>query len=114
MIFRMKRTIQFAIYLIGFWLITAPWLLEINAARATEGAGTSPRVINADWEKVKGPRSELFHECIGAGRAAEGLRADWQRQLKMCQDEIGFKYIRFHGRLCGDQGRPAAAQLAIH
>jgi xylan 1,4-beta-xylosidase len=61
-------------------------------------------VINADWEKVKGPRSELFHECIGAGRAAEGLRADWQRQLKMCQDEIGFKYIRFHGLLCDDMG----------
>jgi xylan 1,4-beta-xylosidase len=64
----------------------------------------SIRAITADWQSVKGSKSELFHECIGAGRAAEGLRADWQRQLKMCQDEIGFNYIRFHGLLSDDMG----------
>jgi len=64
----------------------------------------STRVIAADWQNVKGPKSELFHECIDVGRAAEGLRADWQRQLKMCQDEIGFKYLRFHGILTDDMG----------
>lgn len=31
------------------------------------------------------------------GRAAEGLRADWQEQLKELQSELGFEYIRFHG-----------------
>lgn len=31
------------------------------------------------------------------GRAAEGLRKEWQNQLEELQREIGFKYIRFHG-----------------
>ncbi len=62
------------------------------------------RVIAADCNAVKGPRSEVWRECIGAGRANEGLRADWQRQLKLCQDEIGFRQIRFHGLLHDDMG----------
>ena len=104
MISRMKRTLPFTTFLISFWLITPTWSSEIETVRATEGSVTSTRVIAANWQETKGPRSEIFHECIGAGRAAEGLRADWQRQLKMCQDEIGFKYIRFHGLLCDDMG----------
>jgi len=62
------------------------------------------RHIIADWNQVKAPTAQLFHECIGAGRANEGLRADWQRQLQLCQDEIGFKQIRFHGLLSDDMG----------
>ena len=62
------------------------------------------RAIAADWLNIQGCHSELFQECIGAGRAAEGLRAEWLRQLKMCQDEIGFKAIRFHGLLTDDMG----------
>jgi xylan 1,4-beta-xylosidase len=62
------------------------------------------RVISANWNEVKGPTPQLFHECIGAGRANEGLRAEWQRQLALCQDEIGFKQIRFHGLLSDDMG----------
>jgi xylan 1,4-beta-xylosidase len=34
---------------------------------------------------------------VGAGRANEGLRADWQRQLETVVRECGFKYLRFHG-----------------
>ncbi len=58
---------------------------------------------------------------VGAGRANEGLRADWQQQLATVQKEIGFKYLRFHGLLCDDmgvytedaQGNPSI-QLPIH
>ncbi len=39
----------------------------------------------------------IWKKCIGAGRAYEGLRADWQEQLVMLQKEIGFEFIRFHG-----------------
>lgn len=35
--------------------------------------------------------------CVGAGRAAEGLRADWQAQLRALVTSHGFRYIRFHG-----------------
>ena len=38
-----------------------------------------------------------YTHCITFGRAAEGLRADFQRQLVEMQNEIGFKYVRFHG-----------------
>lgn len=41
--------------------------------------------------------SRYYTRCITAGRAAEGLRADWQAQLREVQKEIGFDYIRFHG-----------------
>jgi len=42
--------------------------------------------------------------CVGAGRANEGLRADWQRQLRRAHAECGFRYIRFHGLFCDDMG----------
>lgn len=41
--------------------------------------------------------SRYYTKCITAGRANEGLRGDWQEQLKTLQSEIGFEYIRFHG-----------------
>jgi len=42
--------------------------------------------------------------CVGAGRANEGLRADWQRQLRFVREQCGFRYIRFHGLFCDDMG----------
>lgn len=62
------------------------------------------RTISVDVNKVKGQLSESHLYCIGAGRANEGLRADWQAQLKEVQNKIGFKYIRFHGILEDDMG----------
>ncbi len=40
--------------------------------------------------------------CVGAGRANEGLRAGFQRHLKQVQEQIGFRYLRFHGLLHDD------------
>jgi xylan 1,4-beta-xylosidase len=80
----------------------AMWLAENT--RADDAVIAPTRSVTADWQNIQGPQSELFHECIGAGRAAEGLRAEWLRQLKMCQDDVGFKAIRFHGLLCDDMG----------
>jgi xylan 1,4-beta-xylosidase len=84
----------------------AGWLLHSEWAGAAETAAAPPsqRVIAADWQEAKGQRADVFRQCIGAGRAAEGLRAAWQEQLKMCEREIGFKYIRFHGLLHDDMG----------
>lgn len=42
--------------------------------------------------------------CVGAGRANEGLRADWQRQLRCVREECGFRYVRFHGLFSDDMG----------
>jgi len=57
------------------------------------------RVIKADYSSVKGPHNDFFRRVVGAGRAAEGLRADWQRDLAVVHRECGFQYIRFHGLL---------------
>jgi xylan 1,4-beta-xylosidase len=62
------------------------------------------RTISLDFNKVKGPRNTMFKECVGAGRANEGLRADWQEQLAYVKKECGFKYIRMHGLLTDDMG----------
>jgi xylan 1,4-beta-xylosidase len=47
-----------------------------------------------------GPGSPLDHywsRVVGAGRANEGLRADWQRHLAEVRAACGFEYVRFHG-----------------
>jgi xylan 1,4-beta-xylosidase len=62
------------------------------------------RNISADLSKIQGPLNTQFKECVGAGRANEGLRADWQQQLKLTHQECGFKYIRMHGLLTDDMG----------
>ncbi|HDR50810.1 MAG TPA: glycoside hydrolase [Mariniphaga anaerophila] len=67
-------------------------------------SGLPERIIRLDFNQVKGPLNTLFRECVGAGRANEGLRADWQQQLKYVHQECGFKYIRMHGLLTDDMG----------
>jgi len=62
------------------------------------------RTLSADMNNVSGPLNTQFKECIGAGRANEGLRADWQQQLAITRQECGFKYIRMHGLLTDDMG----------
>ena len=61
------------------------------------GIMAQDRTITIDVQKEKGPMTTMFNKCIGAGRANEGLRADWQQQLKMLKRDCGFEYIRMHG-----------------
>lgn len=60
------------------------------------------RIIKVDYNKTSGALNTMFKQCIGAGRANEGLRADWQQQLAMTKNECDFKYIRMHGLLSDD------------
>ncbi|MBO9729754.1 MAG: glycoside hydrolase [Chitinophaga sp.] len=60
------------------------------------------RVIHVDFNKAAGKLNTMFNECVGAGRANEGLRADWQQQLAYVRKECGFRYIRMHGLLTDD------------
>ncbi|MEV1170170.1 beta-xylosidase [Nonomuraea sp. NPDC049784] len=39
----------------------------------------------------------VWSRCIGAGRANEALRADWQQQFAEVVAACGIQYIRFHG-----------------
>jgi xylan 1,4-beta-xylosidase len=67
-------------------------------------AAAQSRTVQADLAQVTGPHTQVPLRCIGAGRANEGLRADWQEQLATVQREIGFNYIRMHGLLHDDMG----------
>jgi xylan 1,4-beta-xylosidase len=72
--------------------------------KQSETEKNSVRVIQADVNLIKGANSKVWRKCIGAGRANEGLRADWQEQLRLTKKECGFEYIRMHGLLTDDMG----------
>jgi len=78
--------------------------VQSKTNKKTTQIETPERVINVDLKNVKGPLNTMFRECVGAGRANEGLRADWQQQLAYVKKECGFKYIRMHGLLTDDMG----------
>jgi len=60
------------------------------------------REIYTDFNKVKGRHDKFYKMCVGAGRANEGLRADWQEQLTYVKEECDFSFIRMHGLLIDD------------
>ncbi len=37
--------------------------------------------------------------CVGSSNAYTALREDYRQQLKRAHEELGFKYVRFHGIL---------------
>jgi xylan 1,4-beta-xylosidase len=43
------------------------------------------------------PFPHVWSRCIGAGRANEALRADWQKQFEEVVAACGVQYVRFHG-----------------
>ena len=79
-------------------------LMAAGDETPSEEPAARVRMITVDANAVQGPLDTSFKECIGAGRANEGLRADWQDQLRAAQRECGFKYIRMHGLLTDDMG----------
>lgn len=56
--------------------------LDLSVAATNE----TPRLVSADLQQTNGPLYTMFKFCVGAGRANEGLRADWQRQLAVFTD----------------------------
>ena len=75
-----------------------------TVACLSTAAKETPRLISADLHQTNGPLNTMFKFCVGAGRANEGLRADWQRQLTVAHRECGFQYIRMHGLFTDDMG----------
>jgi len=79
-------------------------LLSICGATPVFTQTASKRSISVNFTQVKGKTNRFYREVVGAGRAAEGLRADWQRDLGIVHRECGFKYLRFHGLLQDEMG----------
>jgi len=54
-------------------------------------------VIAVDCGKEGEPLTPYWKVCVGGGRVAEALRADFQKHLELVQREMPFDYIRMHG-----------------
>lgn len=50
------------------------------------------------------PLPHFWEHTVGSDHAPVALRADWQAQLQRCHNELGFRYVRFHGLLSDDMG----------
>src|SRR5665647_732688 len=88
------------------FLLAAITLLVMTSGFALNKKGKKTeipqRVISVDYSVEKGAMNTMYKQCVGAGRANEGLRADWQQQLAFVKKECDFKYIRMHGLLTDD------------
>jgi xylan 1,4-beta-xylosidase len=53
--------------------------------------------IIVDCHREGEPLNPYWRVCVGGGRVAEALRADFQKHLELVQREMPFSYIRMHG-----------------
>ena len=86
------------LFIVGSLIFTSTFAQSNSSNKAI----SQERLISVDFNNEKGPMNTMFKECVGAGRANEGLRADWQQQLTYVKKECDFKYIRMHGLLTDD------------
>ena len=80
------------------------FVILVAVCPGSAAQSSQKRTVHADLSHVTGPHSKVPLLVVGAGRAAEGLRADWQEQLATVQKEIGFRYLRMHGLLGDEMG----------
>ena len=60
------------------------------------------------------PLPHFWEHTVGSDHAPMALRADWQRDLKRAHDELGFRYVRFHGLLSDDMGTVVLENKKLH
>lgn len=58
---------------------------------------TKNAAIAVDCGNQGEPLNPYWRVCVGGGRVAEALRADFQKHLELVQREMPFDYIRMHG-----------------
>jgi xylan 1,4-beta-xylosidase len=57
-----------------------------------------------DLAEATTPLTHFWEHTVGSDHAPMALRADWQSQLRNCHNELGYRYVRFHGLLSDDVG----------
>ncbi len=60
--------------------------------------------FRCDISKKSTALPHFWEHTVGSGHAPLALRADWQRQLRQCHEELGFGHVRFHDILSDDMG----------
>jgi xylan 1,4-beta-xylosidase len=61
-------------------------------------------VFTCDIKGATQPFPHFWEHTVGSDHSLMALRADWQKDLKRAHEELGFKYVRFHGILGDDMG----------
>jgi xylan 1,4-beta-xylosidase len=67
-----------------------------SLAAVAQPAQKSVRSIVADVKVTAGPVDRFFDLSVGSDYPGTLIRDDSQAQLKLAEDELGFRYIRFH------------------
>jgi xylan 1,4-beta-xylosidase len=57
-----------------------------------------------DLAEATTPLPHFWEHTVGSDHARMALRDDWRRQLKRAHEDLGFRYVRFHGLLSDDIG----------
>lgn len=55
--------------------------------------------IRASYGHILSYWQPYYRKVVGTGRAHDMLLANWREHFEICQNEIGFRHIRFHGML---------------
>ena len=58
--------------------------------------------FNLDAAAEKKNFEHYWEKCVGSCHGYTALRADYREQLKKAKEDIGFRYVRFHGILNDD------------
>ncbi|MCK9160610.1 MAG: glycoside hydrolase [Bacteroidaceae bacterium] len=85
-------------------LLTFSLIFVLSTFAQSPRQTTDIRTITVDLNQPVTPLNTMYNFCVGAGRAHEGLYANWQEQLRIAKQACGFRYIRFHGLLHDDMG----------
>jgi xylan 1,4-beta-xylosidase len=64
---------------------------------AAQSQPASPRIIVVNLENSTGAADRFFDLSVGSDYPGTLIRDDSQTQLKLVVEELGFRYIRFHG-----------------
>jgi len=55
--------------------------------------------FTCNFSQTGEPFAHFWEHTVGSGHAPLALRADWQSQMILCHNELGFKHVRFHALL---------------
>lgn len=93
--------------------LSLPLLFGVALSVAVPNAGT----INLQGSLARTDADQLdrfWSRSVGSGRLINGVRADWQRHLRLAREKLGFSYIRAHGTLNSEfQISPAVRQQSL-
>src|SRR5208337_3013307 len=94
-----RRGVQGALALSANKMLTSRNFLDWGS-RLTFGlavAAASAQTIRIDLHSKTSKRSTMWNFSVGSDRAKIFLRDEHQRDLKVLQSAVGFRYLRCHG-----------------